>query len=94
MREKWIVEAKVGCDRAAEISGQQYCAKNCGAGNCVKHDREESKRADHGDVVACPSEVNRSLHDFDRLNKFEDAVGEHKQDDESAHSAGGPDRCF
>ena len=40
------------------------------------------------------TELHCSLHDLGRLNEFKYAVKEHKQDDQAAHDAGGPDAAF
>lgn len=84
----------MGSDGSAEVAGQQDCAEDRGAGNRVQQDRDQAEGSDDCYVVSCISEVDRSLHDFGGLYKLEDAVGEHEQDDESAHDPGSPDLRF
>lgn len=77
-----------------EIAGQQDRAQKSCTRNRVKNRGDESECTNHSKMMLGVSELQCSFHYGSWLNKFENTVEEHKQNDKSAHDSRRPQPAF
>jgi hypothetical protein len=91
----WSADADLAGDGAAEISGQQDCSDDRGAGNDVQQCACQQQYADADDFgFGVPEFLNCGFHDDVGFHELHDSVHQKEEDCEAAYDAPGPELCI
>src|SRR5437016_5473831 len=89
--KEWTADAHLGCDCAAEITGQQDRAENGGAWNQVRHHAKELEDSETESEAHGIPELSECIDYGSDLQHVYDAVEEQEQRGQSAHDASHPE---